>query len=135
MNADQILQITNYGVPAAGALCIALLKQNQPTGPSNDLKIHRSEAIQNLSVFICCLDWVRPTDAAYPLCGRMRKIISHILDRVLNLHSPASDPPINATTGLRIDETPNVTTSSDDTDFLDWLDTIDWTKGPMMDLG
>ncbi|KAL8823288.1 MAG: hypothetical protein Q9191_005998 [Dirinaria sp. TL-2023a] len=132
-NADSIVQITNCGVPAAGALCIALLKQIQPTGSSKNLNFHRSETIQNLSVFICCLDWVRPTDAAYNLCGRMRKIISRILDRILNL-PPALELAVNAAAGSRIEETPNVTTSSDDTDFLDWLDTIDWTKGPMMDL-
>lgn len=45
----------------------------------------RAAAIQHLSVFVACLDWVSPTDGNYILCGRVRTLIKRILDHVLAL--------------------------------------------------
>ena len=97
-----------------------------------NLKLPRSEVIQNLSVFICCLDWVRQTDSGFALCGRMRKIISHILDSILSPSPSVSLPAMEATSNIDLD-IPPVVPGPDDPDFLEWLDTIDWTKDPMMD--
>jgi len=43
--------------------------------------------IQQLSVFLAALDWVKPEDGNYALCCRLGNMIKQILDRAL---SPAS---------------------------------------------
>ena len=63
----------------------------------------------------------------------MRKIISHILDSILDPSPSVPSPPIEATSPIDVDIPPLVS-GPDDTDFLQWLDAIDWTKDPMMDL-
>lgn len=81
--------ITNYGIPAASALSVALWKQTNaprahPPTPG------RADIIMDLSVFLTCLDWISPSDGNYVLCKRSRKLIKHILDGIL-------DPkPVNA---------------------------------------
>ena len=97
------------------------------------MALPRSEAIQKLSIFVSYLDWVRPTDSSHALCGRMRKIIGRILDQILTPSSQVDDA--HTMTALSDLELPSNNAVLDDSDFLDWLNTVDWTKGPMMDLG
>ncbi|KAL9111093.1 MAG: hypothetical protein Q9187_007973, partial [Circinaria calcarea] len=124
--------ITSYGVPSSGVLCIEMLKQTKHTHNSQ-LNLPRSEVIQNLSMFIGFLAWVRPADGNYLICVRMRKIFQHVLDRVLE---PAREDeqdttqPVFEVSGAQ-DNFMNF--SMGDTEFVDWLDTIDWGKGPWMD--
>ncbi|CAG8982274.1 hypothetical protein HYALB_00004508 [Hymenoscyphus albidus] len=80
-----------WGVPASGVLCVELLKQlkhPQLPGP----RLARSEIVQNLSLLIGFLEWVRPAAGNYQLCGRMRLIIKRILDQILDPTPPASQP-------------------------------------------
>lgn len=110
-----------------------MLKQIKRTHNSQ-LHLPRSEVIQNLSMFIGFLAWVRPTDGDYVLCGRMRKIFQHVLDRVLEPEreeEPNTTQPAFEGLGAQ-DDFMNL--SMGDTEFVDWLDTIDWGKGPWMDL-
>ncbi|KAG9238861.1 hypothetical protein BJ875DRAFT_285697 [Amylocarpus encephaloides] len=80
-----------WGVPSAGVLCVELLKQlkhPQLSGP----RLARSEIVQNLSLLIGFLEWVRPAAGNYQLCGRMRLIIKRILDQILDPSPPTSQP-------------------------------------------
>ena len=96
------------------------------------LKLPRSEVVQNLSILTGFLDWVRPLAGNYHICGRMRQIIKKILDQIL-------DPP----SGTEPPETPAFGSVDFEADFgmfenlddLDWLNSVDWTRGPLMDFG
>ena len=121
-----------YGIPPAGVICVELLKEMETPQIQPAYNLPRSEVIQNLSLLVGFLDWVRPTAANHELCGRMQQIIKRTLDKIL-------DPP-------KITNTPQsssaIPVSIQDLDFepmimddLDWLDTIDWARGPFMDLG
>jgi len=107
---------TCYGIPAAGVLCVELLKQ--ATG-QNVLQFSRSDAIQKLTMFIGFLEWIRPTDGNFLLAGRLKKVVRRILDRVLD--PPAQIPMDNDM--MPID--PMLAPFGE----MDWLNTIDWTQG------
>lgn len=91
----------------------------------------RSEVIQNLSLLVGFLDWVRPTAANHEVCGKMQQIVKRTLDKIL-------DPPKTMNTRLTSTTTPvpisNLNSEPMVMDDLNWLDTIDWAKGPFMDL-
>ncbi|KAL2061076.1 hypothetical protein VTL71DRAFT_9128, partial [Oculimacula yallundae] len=72
-----------WGVPSSGVLCVELLKQVKAPH-STKLVLPRSEIVQNLSLLIGFLEWVKPAAGNYQLCGRMKLIIKRILDQILN---------------------------------------------------
>src|SRR3954468_15417356 len=81
-----------YGIPSAGVICVELLNQMEaPHLPHSYLP--RSEVIQNLSLLVGFLDWVRPTAPNAELCGRMLQIIKRTLDKILDGPTPSSAPP------------------------------------------
>ena len=75
-----------WGIPSSGVLCVELLKQIKGVkkGGAKELRLPRSEIVQNLSLLIGFLEWVKPAAGNYQLCGRMRIIIKRILDQILN---------------------------------------------------
>lgn len=131
-----------YGVPAAGVLCIQLLNQMRNSAQAREQQVvfPRSEVVQNLSLLIGFLDWVQPTAGNYQLCTRMRRTIKQILDKVLN--PPLMQQPISV--GLPVSE---VSVNTGEVDFdpdafsgnglddFDWLNSVDWSRGPWIDLG
>lgn len=87
MHRDEIhWSLCAYGIPAASALALDLLRQTSSATSSSD----RSEIIQQLSVFLVALDWVKEEDGNYALCIRLGKMIKQILDRALNPVSPTA---------------------------------------------
>ncbi len=154
-----------WGVPYSGVLCVELLKQVKAPHTTT-LNIPRSEIVQNLSLLIGFLEWVKPAAGNYQLCGRMKLIIKRILDQILNPAPPPSQsaPPssqesagtaaTNAQTGIdpvgaNINGQPvmgfDATNGSgfdqqqvgfdDGSDGFDWLNNVDWSRGPWFDLG
>lgn len=129
-----VCAITYSGIPSAAILSIELLKQSKfPTELHFDLP--RSEVIQNLSVFIGCLEWVRSSEGNYILCVRMRKVIKRILDQVLELPPPSVSPvemtdPIVAPPEVPIS---SMFEPGDEPDFLEWLNSVDWTRDMLQD--
>ena len=133
-----------WGIPSSGVLCVELLKQTkQPQGTQHMLRIPRSEIVQNLSLLIGFLEWIKPSAGNYQLCGRMRQIIKRILDQILNPSPPSSAPPASSQesngeangfeNGLPYD--PMLDVGFDDgLDNLEWLNTVDWSRGPWVDL-
>lgn len=119
------------GVPSAGVLCVELLKALK--SPASDRPvILRAEVIQNLSVFVSCLEWARPTDETYTLCGHMNTIISHIMDQVLSNNVPLGHDFVAANRGTDV---PLDASGGDNTDWHEWLNSVDWTKGNWADFG
>ena len=56
--------MTYTGIPSAAILSVELLKQSKFPQDSR-LAIPRSEIIQNLSMFIGSLEWVRPSEGKW----------------------------------------------------------------------
>ena len=128
--------VVYFGIPSASLLAVELLSQHQHPNRSVH-PLPRSEVIQNLSMFIACLDTVRSTEGNYKLCSRVKKVICKILDRVLE--SPAQSTADILVTPLPVDQTLfDVDMSSfmgptEDPEFVRWLENVDWTKGPLLD--
>jgi hypothetical protein len=111
-------------------------------------RLPRSEIVQNLSLLIGFLEWVRPAAGNYQLCTRMRQIIKRILDQILN-PSPASTAPPASQESAQSEGSQGFETSNgvvqfdpsvfgtydDGLDNLDWLNSVDWSRGPWIDLG
>lgn len=118
----KLLQVMCYGMPSIGILCVELLKQVKQ--PKNvEVKLPVSEVVQNLSMMIGFLEWVRPTAGNYKLCRRMSQVIRRVLDHVFEPQQEEKhreDQP-----GPAIDMWP-----IHDFDDFDWLNSIDWSKGP-----
>jgi hypothetical protein len=135
-----------WGVPSSGVLCVELLKQmKQPPGTSHVPILPRSEIVQNLSLLIGFLEWVRPAAGNFQLCGRMRQIIKRILDQILNPSLFPSQESVREPPQQNFD-TPNTVEAFDTSAFepgnsdeglenLDWLNSVDWSRGPWIDLG
>ena len=114
-------QITYYGIPSAGVICIELLKH--AVGRSS-IQFSRSDGIQKLTLFIAFLEWVRPTDGNYTLAQRLRKVVRRVLDHVLE----PSQLEVRGEEGIELPFDPMLAPLDEMNDF-DWLNTIDWTQG------
>ncbi|MCJ1435040.1 hypothetical protein MMC27_004410 [Xylographa pallens] len=126
--------IVYFGIPTAGVLAMELLKQSKYPH-LYPLTLPRSEVIQNLSIFIGCLGSIRPTQGNYTLCVRMRKVIRRILDQVLEPVSAFNTQLTPSSMEAEPQFVPDIDISSvmgptDDADFTEWLNSVDWTKGP-----
>ncbi|TVY88712.1 hypothetical protein LAWI1_G003833 [Lachnellula willkommii] len=119
--------ITFYGIPAAGVICVELLKNRSM--PQNYLGFSRSDAIQKLTLFIGFLEWIRPTDGNHRLANRLRIVIRRVLDRVLE--PPQTDTQRSSEMDAPFD--PTMLPPFDASPDMDWLNTIDWTQGSWMD--
>ena len=135
-----------WGVPSSGVLCVELLKQMKVASTTAQIpRLPRSEIVQNLSLLIGFLDWVRPAAGNYQLCARMRQIIKRILDQILNPTPPMSSAPpasqdsAQSEVGQGFDGEvpfdPSAFGSYDGLDNLDWLNSVDWSRGPWIELG
>ncbi|RDL35717.1 Uncharacterized protein BP5553_06329 [Venustampulla echinocandica] len=166
-NFDWMLM--SWGVPSAGVLCVELLNQLKHPGTPG-LRIPRSEVVQNLSLVIGFLEWVRPPAGNYQICVRMKLIIKRILDRVLDPSPPSSQStaipaasqrftsdstafteaaagqnfelPVSGVMGPLDTTVPQPPPAAFDSgndeyglDNLDWLNSVDWSRGPLIDLG
>jgi hypothetical protein len=133
-------------------LCVELLKQmKQLPGTPPTLRLPRSEIVQNLSLLVGFLEWVKPAAGNYQLCVRMRIIIKRILDQILNPSPPSSAPPASQESvemtgqnlelangnGVAVPFDWNIEMGNyeEGVDNLDWLNNVDWSRGPWFDLG
>ncbi len=123
-SCTDVRQITYYGIPSAGVICIELLKDACRKSP---IRFSRSNGIQKLTLFIAFLEWVRPTDGNYTLAQRLKKVIRRVLDHVLE-----PTPKEVRGEGGQFPFDPMLP-PFDEVNDLDWLNTIDWTQGSWMD--
>lgn len=133
-----------FGIPAAGVLAVELLKQHQyPKRYS--LVLPRSQVIRDLSVFNHYLDMVTPYNGNYVVCSRIHKVIEKVLEQVLD---PSAVPTMvldrdgDGDTVAEPDELPDdfgdlpepdmpaVVGPIGDMEFMEWMNAVDWTKGP-----
>lgn len=91
----------------------------------NTYSVQRADMIQDLSLFVACLDWVRPEDGNYVLCGRVRTLIRHILDRVLSPTLPQVPEQDFSFAGYNLNDFSIDTLPQYGIEFNGWLDGID----------
>ena len=140
-----------FGVPAAGLLAIELLKQHRYP-KRHGIKLNRAKVIRNLSVFAHFLRNVPTDHGNYVICSRVDKVISKILDQILedppNVEETCTTCAIQARSTLEMTpvepddvsgqgllppleiDMPSVMGPVDDVEFLTWVDSVDWNKGP-----
>jgi len=127
-----------YCLPSAGVLALELRRctlENVPL-PST---VSRADLIRNLSVLISCLDSViLPGDGNHRLCSELNKMLSLVLDEVLNHQPAANEDPGDGSGGNLggigpgffdmplIDGMEPIPTESED--FLNWLDNANWSN-------
>lgn len=73
-----------FGAPAGGILCLELLRPSFRGTHPKDPRLSRSAIIQQLSLLIGFLDWVRPPAPNADLCADCKTIIQGVLDHHLN---------------------------------------------------
>nr|POF18029.1 hypothetical protein CFP56_13440 [Quercus suber] len=127
--ADLTYLLAVHGLPTAGVLAVELLKQEQSRHYTTDV-LPRSETIQDLSVFISTLALVRPGEGNYTVCNQGRRALRRILDQILSPHPPpAARSEGNAGPPLPVfDEMSLYFPTTNDADFLQWLENVDWDK-------
>ena len=125
-----------YVLPAASVLCVQLLQKHQyPRQYKSDLP--RARAIRALSIYLVNLAAVGPEEGNHKICQRMHKIVERILDEVLEIQ-PQDNAMTTQTTPGTSSTLPDIDLAAvmgpnDDPEFMDWLQTVDWTKAPWMD--
>ncbi|KAI9728332.1 MAG: hypothetical protein M1828_003732 [Chrysothrix sp. TS-e1954] len=72
--------IASFGIPAASAISMDLYKQTRAMQGVMFSSSQRPEIVQQLSVFIAALAWIRSEDGNYELCRRARVFIKGVLD-------------------------------------------------------
>ncbi|PVI00547.1 hypothetical protein DM02DRAFT_388285 [Periconia macrospinosa] len=128
-----------YCLPSAGVLALELRRCTLENVQLPDT-VSRADIIRNLSVLISCMDWsVFPEDGNHKLCRELNKMLSLVLDEVLNYQPPIngaqSDNNDSALQGLgpgffdlpTVDGIEPIPTESED--FLNWLtDNANWNN-------
>ncbi|KAK5003227.1 hypothetical protein LTR16_006604 [Cryomyces antarcticus] len=127
---DMVYMLSTHGLPSAGVLAVELLKQEQSHHVSQEI-LPRSEAIQDLSVFIAALASLGPGEGNYAACEQGRRALKRILDKIL------SPNPVPAMASAVTDQAPVADLSmylnaGNDADFLQWLENMEWDKGPLL---
>jgi hypothetical protein len=149
-----LTSFSSIGLPAAGVLAVDLLRQHHQVEQRYDDNLpSRSDTIQNLSVFISCLEWVaRLGIGNHVACSEAKVILKRILDRILLPPPrqpvpwvPASDlggrkdgaiPDLAPAPSISMPAQPGsgdtmmgFKDGGDDIDFMTWLDNMDLDVG------
>lgn len=113
------VEVMGFGAPAGGVLCNELLRPTHQYDPSSG--ITRSSIIQQLSLLVGFLDWVKPSSANGDLCNSCKTVTQHVLDHALNAPGSTTDTTVDS---LDLDISSNVN------DFFNFelLDTFDWLR-------
>jgi hypothetical protein len=122
--------IVCYACPAAGVLCVELLKPDS-IFHSEQSSLKRSDVIQNLSRFVGFLEWITScgcTGATSVICTSVRQAIQGVLEQVLNspgqisggVGGPQGVAPVMRDMGM-----PN---ELNDMFSFELLDTFDWLR-------
>ena len=116
-------------MPSIGILCTELLKQvKHPEEVETKLPI--SEIVQNLSLMVAFLDWIKPSAGNYKLCRPLARVIRRVLDQVFE---PAAVEVPREREPLQQVQMADDTWPLDNMDDLEWLNSIDWTSSQYID--
>lgn len=107
-----------YAVPGGGVLCLKLLRPGG-SGAQASQGIPRSAIVQQLSLLVGFLGWVKPYSSNGDLCADCKAVIQAVLDHSLNQPSDIPQMPLSITDwGL-----------SGQLEFdFDLMDTFEWLR-------
>ncbi|KAI2971488.1 transcriptional regulator family: Fungal Specific TF [Aspergillus niger] len=109
----------SYAVPGSGILCLELLRQSS-SPETYTLELPRSDIIQDLSVLVAFLDWLRPSESDIAAKAQIKGILQRSLDRILSmpasLHSPTR----------ALDALPDFVGADPHLDLLNTFAWVDW---------
>ncbi|KAL5092837.1 hypothetical protein Trisim1_000572 [Trichoderma cf. simile WF8] len=108
-----------HAAPAGGILCLELLNPTFTGKHPKDARISRSSIIQNLSLLVGFLDWVRPSAPNGDLCMDCKVIIQRVLDHTLDGSVDGNSP----RAALAYDFPQPLDFNFDLLDTFDWLHT------------
>jgi len=126
--------MTAHGLVAAGVLAIELLKQESTRPyipPQSDALLPRSETIQDLSVFVSALASVGPGESNYAVCNQGCRALRKVLDQILSpsAHAWGQTPgSMGVDGGGGFEEMGLGFPTSNDNEFLQWLENVEWDK-------
>ncbi|PYH66941.1 transcription factor [Aspergillus vadensis CBS 113365] len=109
----------SYAVPGSGILCLELLRQSS-SPETYTLDLPRSDIIQNLSVLVAFLDWLRPSESDIAAKAQIKGILQRSLDRILSMPASLHSP----TTAL--DALPEFVGADPHLDLLNTFAWVDW---------
>ncbi|BCS02010.1 uncharacterized protein AKAW2_60274A [Aspergillus luchuensis] len=109
----------SYAVPGSGILCLELLRQSG-SPETYTLDLPRSDIIQNLSVLVAFLDWLRPSESDIAAKAQIKGILQRSLDRILSM--PASLQSLTRA----LDALPDLIGADPHLDLLNTFAWVDW---------
>lgn len=111
-----------YGGPAAGILCLELLRPSEASQGPN--AVSKSAIIQQLSKLVGILEWVTPVTPNTKLCANIRDVIQKVLDRVLDPPAQMTSP--SQQTGWMMEMTSDMNVN--EMFNFELFDTFDWLR-------
>jgi hypothetical protein len=131
---DFIQILVKHGIPAAAVLAVELLRQEQDFGSATIFPLHRSDTVQNLSVFVACLGTVKSDSNGYHNCNRGRNFLKRILDIILG-----AGPALSRSSASSCDSSDPTLGASllqpTDVDFKQWLEGMTWEQETWVNFG
>lgn len=124
-----------HGIPTAAVLAVELLYQEQDPVSASAIAypLHRSNTIQNLSVFVACLGTIRTEANGFRSCDRGRNFLKKVLDMILGSGPAGPSSSLSNLTGTN-DPTlgaPLLHAGSDG-DFVRWLESMEWDQDSLV---
>lgn len=113
-----------FGLPSAAVLAVELLRQEQ--GLIATAPLHRSNVIQELSVFAACLGSMRLEGTVQSVCEQGKRFLKKILDTILSPNELQGSRVQERTTDTAQENfrtTPELFSLSDG-EFMSWLDSL-----------
>lgn len=118
-------------MPSTGILCTELLRQvRHPNSYSASERLPKSEVVQSLCFMVGFLEWIKPEAGNYKLCRHMSQVIKRVMAQVFD-PSPSEEA---AGEDIPMQGFESSVWDFDNIDDFDWLNSIDWSLGPFLDL-
>ena len=121
-------------MPSIGVLCTELLRQVKHPKEA-EIKFPCSEIVQNFSLMIGFLKWVKPMAGNFKLCQRMSQVIGRVLDQVFEFDEQEKTREQERQT---LQTLPSM--NKHDLDWpveyledIEWLNSVDWTQPPYLE--
>ena len=121
-------------MPSIGVLCTELLRQVKHP-KEIEIQLPCSEIVQNLSLMIGFLKWIKPIAGNYKLCQRMSQVIGRVIDQIfefddLEKSRQQENQLLQMVTGTMEHDLDWPVEYLDD---IEWLNSVDWTQPPFLE--
>lgn len=132
MHADFQWLVMSYAAPAAGILCMELLKPPSVirAGDTTSTARRRSVILQQLGLLLGFLEWIGPEASNSGICSNVHKAVSHVLEQAMNpAPATSADPAAEMadwSAGMQMD--------MNELFNFELLDTFEWLRPVVADV-